>query len=485
MNSVHPSDRKFVKKSFDQASEGKFCRINYRIILSDGPEHIVYDRAEVFFDEINRVIRIIGTAPDITERKKTEEALRESEEKVRNILSSSPNAITVTDLNGTIIECNQATLDRGGFSSKGEVIGKSAFDFIAAKDHQRALENMEKTLKEGSVKNVEYTFLAKDGTEYPAELSASVIRDSAGRPASFVATIKDITEQKKLEEKLREYQEYIEELVQKRTAKLKETLEDLEKEMVQRKKAEGLIKGQNGRLKELDRRKSEFLSTAAHELRTPLTSILGFSEILLKGKLDTKKKNKFLKTINEEAEGLAYIINDLLDVSRIESGRGIEIKKAPVDLKDIIPENVNFFQVQTNKHIFKIDLPGNLPKIELDKDRIGQVIGNLLSNAIKFSPQGGEIRINLEQTDEEIKISVSDTGLGIPKKDLPYVFEKFYRADNASSNAIGGTGLGLAIAKYIVESHKGKIWVESKPGKGSSFSFTLPLKATERKEEIE
>jgi len=282
------------------------------------------------------------------------------------------------------------------------------------------------------------------------------------------------------EEKLKEYREHLEELVEERTSELKRTLKGLEKEITERNRAEALIKEQNERLKELDRMKSEFLSTAAHELRTPLTSILGFSEILLERKLDENKKNKFLKIINEESQDLTKIINDLLDVSRIESGRGIEIRKAPIDLKDIILENVNFFQVQTDKHIFKIDLPGNLPKVELDKDRIGQVMGNLLSNAIKFSPQGGEIRVNLEQTDEEVKVSVSDTGLGIPEKDLPYVFEKFYRADNVSSNAIGGTGLGLSIAKYIVESHKGRIWVESKPGKGSTFSFTLPTKSDKK-----
>ena len=139
-----------------------------------------------------------------TERKKAEEALRESEEKLRNTFGSSPNGITVTDLKATIIDCNQATLDLHGFSSKEELIGKSAFDLIAPKDRQRALGNMKKTLKGGSVKNVEYIFLTRDGTEFPAELSASVIRDSAGRPSSLVAITKDITERKKAEEEVQE-----------------------------------------------------------------------------------------------------------------------------------------------------------------------------------------------------------------------------------------------------------------------------------------
>ena len=278
------------------------------------------------------------------------------------------------------------------------------------------------------------------------------------------------------EEKLEEYQEHLEELVAERTSKL-------EKEVVERKRAEALVKEQNERLRELDRMKSEFLSTAAHELRTPLTCILGFSEILLDRKLDKERKNKFLKTINKESRGLEKIINDLLDVSRIESGGGFEIRKVPTDLGDIILKNTNLFESQTDKHTFRINLASNLPKIEIDGDRIGQAIENLLSNAIKFSPKGGKIQVTLQKSKKDLKVTVSDAGLGISKKDLPYIFDRFYRGDNVSADAIGGVGLGLAITKYIIESHKGKIWVESKPGKGSSFSFTLPLEATERKKE--
>jgi len=288
-----------------------------------------------------------------------------------------------------------------------------------------------------------------------------------------------VVESKKAEDKIKQYQQHLEELVEERTAKLEETLKDLEKEVAERKKAEGLIKEQNERLKELDRMKSEFLSTAAHELRTLLTSILGFSEILLKRKLDEEKKNKFLKIINEESVSLSSLINDLLDLSRIESGIGFKIKKVPSEIKEVVLENVDFFRAQTDKHTFKVNLPHDLVKIEADKNKINQVMENLISNAVKFSPQGGEITVSIEQSEEKAKISITDTGIGIPEKDLSHVFEKFYRAENASSEAIGGTGLGLAIVKYIVESHAGKIWVESKLGKGSTFSFTLPTKSTQ------
>ncbi len=255
------------------------------------------------------------------------------------------------------------------------------------------------------------------------------------------------------------------------------------RDITERKRAESLIQEQNVRLKELDRMKSEFLSTAAHELRTPLTSILGFSEILLKRKLDEERRNRFLKIINEESVGLANIINDLLDLSRIESGEGFKIKKAPIELREIIRENVNLFKSQTDKHNFEVNIPSHLASMEADKDRIGEVMASLLSNAIKFSPQGGKIRVSVEQTEEEAKVSIADEGMGIPEKDLPHIFEKFYRVDNAFIRVIAGTGLGLAIAKYIIESQGGKLSVESKLGKGSTFSFTLPTKSIGEEDE--
>ncbi|HEB13534.1 MAG TPA: PAS domain S-box protein, partial [candidate division CPR3 bacterium] len=310
----------------------------------------------------------------------------------------------------------------------------------------------------------------KDGSLYWEDASISPVKNSEGTIINFVKVAKDVTQRKKAEEKLKEYQEHLEELVKERTIKL-------DKEILERRKAEGLIREQNERLKELDRMKSEFLSTAAHELRTPLTSILGFSEILLKRKLDEERKNRFLKIINEESLSLSALINDLLDLSRIESGRGFKITKAPIEIGGIILENVDIFQEQTDKHTFKVNLPDDLVKIEADKDKINQVMENLISNALKFSPEGGEITVSMKETKDEVKVSVSDNGMGIPEKDLSHVFEKFYRAENASSEAIGGTGLGLAIVKYIVESHGGKIWVESKLAKGSTFSFVLSVRS--------
>jgi len=425
----------------------------------------------VLKDRLSRLVPVIRRALDEAEerikRKEAEEAVKNSAREWHVTFDAIRDPVFLTDLAGKILRGNTAMAE---FSRRSfaEITGHSCRQLVCN------LESMEKCPLQQMKKSHrrETGVLPISGRYF--ELTVDPLLDKTGDLIGAVHIMADITQRKKAEEKLKEYQEHLEELVEERTS-------ELEKEILERKKAESLIKKQNERLKELDRMKSEFLSTAAHELRTPLTSILGFSEILLKRKLDEERRSRFLKIINEESAGLAGLINDLLDVSRIESGRGFKIKKAPTDVKDIILENVDLFKSQTDKHTFKVNLPSDLVKIELDKDKIDQVMENLLSNAIKFSPQGGKITVSIEQADEKVKMSVTDTGIGIPKKDLPHIFEKFYRADNASSQAIGGTGLGLGIVKYIVESHGGEISAESKLGKGSTFSFTLPTRTSKRR----
>ena len=427
----------------------------------------------VLKNRLSRLVPVIRRALDEAEgrikRKEAEEAVKNSAREWHVTFDAIRDPIFLTDLAGKILRYNTAMAEFSQRSS-AEIAGHSCRLLVCK------LESMEKCPLNQMKKSHrrETGVLAIRGRYF--ELTVDPLFDKTGDLIGAVHIMADITQRKKAEDKLKQYQEHLEELVEERTSKL-------EKEILERRKAEGLIKEQNERLKELDRMKSDFLSTAAHELRTPLTSIVGFSEILLKKKLDEERRNRFLKIINEESMSLSALINDLLDVSRIESGRGFKIKKAPTDPRGIILENVDLFQVQSDKHIFKVTVPDDLPKIELDKDKIDQVMENLLSNAIKFSPKGGKIAVSLKKADRLVKISVSDTGMGIPKKDLPHIFEKFYRAENASMQAIGGTGLGLGIVKYIIESHGGKISVESKLGKGSTFSFTLPIRTSKTRGE--
>jgi signal transduction histidine kinase len=236
----------------------------------------------------------------------------------------------------------------------------------------------------------------------------------------------------------------------------------------------------NKKLKELDQLKSDFISVVSHELRTPLTSIKAFTElILIKPRMTAEKRSRFLSIINNETDRLARLINDILDLTKIEAGK-LSWHVTQVSLPEVIRTSVtNIQSLADNKSlIMELNMPDPLPRLYGDRDRLVQVITNILSNAIKFTPDGGRISIEAsyeEQPRRQIMVHITDTGVGIPHKHLNSIFEKFRRAGDALTNISEGTGLGLAITKQIVEYHGGRIWAESTPGSGSTFSFTLPL----------
>ncbi len=227
--------------------------------------------------------------------------------------------------------------------------------------------------------------------------------------------------------------------------------------------------------REIDRMKTEFISTSAHELRTPLTSIKGFSEILITRK-DLKKKDreKFMEYIYKQSERLGNLINDLLDVSKIEAGQGFILKKKKCNAGEILESALSSFKEISKNHTFRIEISDNPGELYIDKDLILQALSNLLSNAVKYSPEGCEILISGDISMGNYVISVYDEGIGMTKDQIDNIFEKFYRAD-ASNTAIEGTGLGMAIVKNIVESHGGEIRVESEFGKWTLVTFTIPL----------
>jgi len=234
----------------------------------------------------------------------------------------------------------------------------------------------------------------------------------------------------------------------------------------------------NERLVELNEAKSEFVSTVSHEFRTPLTAIKGYADMLLAGMAGPVNENqrKFLSIIRSNAQRLSNLVNDLLDLARIEAGK-IRLEKEPFRAQDVIAEVVASFKKLISERGFalKVNVPEDLPPAMGDKNRVMQVLTNLLSNACQYTPEGGTISVSVGVEGDFLRVDVSDTGIGIAKKDLPRVFDRFFRADHPLVREKPGTGLGLSIAKSIVEMHGGKIWVQSKLGKGSTFSFTLPL----------
>jgi signal transduction histidine kinase len=233
----------------------------------------------------------------------------------------------------------------------------------------------------------------------------------------------------------------------------------------------------NARLRELDRLKSDFLSTVSHELRTPLTSIRSFSEILLRYDVDdAEQRKKFVSVIHNEAERLTRMINDLLDLSKIEAGR-LDLHLEPMKLEPVFSRALAATHPLFAEKSIKAsgEVAAGLLPVNADADWLHQVLTNLLSNAVKFSPTGGTIRLSARQKDGFALISVADEGPGISPDRLEQVFERFQQARDPQKSHPLGTGLGLTISREIVEKMRGKIWVESELGGGAVFSFTIPL----------
>lgn len=343
----------------------------------------------------------------------------EARDRIDGIIKSVADGLMVIDTQNKVILMNRAAEDMLGIRFS-DAIGRSV-DFLIKEKTLR--EKIQYTLNK---KTTGYQFdfeSPKDGKKHPRIMraSTSVIHDKENNKTGVVMTIRDIT---------------------------------LEKE--------------------IDRMKTEFLSTAAHELRTPLTSIQGFSEILLTNDdIAEDERKKFLSYINKQSVGLAGIINDLLDISRIESKRGFTLTKIKCDIGDIINQVIPIFKEQSKKHKFKALLPEMPIILFVDPEKTRQVLKNLLDNAVKYSPKGGLIKVSGEVVDNYFRISVEDDGIGMTSEQVDKAFDKFYRV-SSSDKAPSGTGLGMTIVKSIIEMHGGKVWVESEHGKGMAVHFTIP-----------
>jgi signal transduction histidine kinase len=233
-------------------------------------------------------------------------------------------------------------------------------------------------------------------------------------------------------------------------------------------------------VKKMSRRKTDFVSSVTHELRTPLTSIKGYASILLTGKLGILPKEAVerIEKMNRHSDELAQLVNELLDISRIESGK-VAMKQEPQDLNNIAEKVVDLLGVQLKDKQIEtaINIPQEASAVFVDCNQIERVFINLIGNAIKFTPLKGKIGIAARRMDKMVRIDIADTGCGIPAEALEAIFEEFYRVDNAVNQQEKGTGLGLALVKRIIEAHGGKIWATSKVGHGATFSFTLPQQA--------
>ncbi|RMF26041.1 MAG: PAS domain S-box protein, partial [Chloroflexi bacterium] len=237
---------------------------------------------------------------------------------------------------------------------------------------------------------------------------------------------------------------------------------------------------------EADRAKSEFVSTVSHELRTPMTAIKGYTDLLYAGAVGpiNAEQKRFLQIIKSNTDRLTALINDLLDISRVETGR-VRFEPKPVQVGEVIADVVNALagQAEVKHQTLTYEVMGGLPEIMGDRDRLNQVLTNLVSNAIRYTPEGGTIEVRAYLVEGAVRVDVRDTGIGIAPEDLGRIFERFYRADHPMVQETSGTGLGLPIVKMFVEMHGGRVWVESELGKGSTFTFILPVPTQTKEDE--
>ncbi|MBA4370196.1 MAG: hypothetical protein C0418_01280 [Coriobacteriaceae bacterium] len=230
--------------------------------------------------------------------------------------------------------------------------------------------------------------------------------------------------------------------------------------------------------REIAMMKNEFVSMVSHELRTPLTSIKGYVDLIVDGEAGeiNEIQREFLTIVQENSDRLVSLINDLLDISRIESGR-IHLKLEPIDVADLMADVADTFRIAAESAGISLEMKSarGLPRAKGDRDRVGQVLMNLVSNAIKYSPGGGSVTMSAARRADSVVLEVKDTGMGVAAEDIGHLFDKFYRVDNSLTREIGGTGLGLSVCKSIVELLGGRIWARSRPGQGSTFGFTLQI----------
>jgi PAS domain S-box-containing protein len=434
----------------DSLATQQIVQFEYSLI-DDGTELWFDGRVAPMSDNV-----VVFVARNITERKQVEEVLKQNETKLRSILESSPNAIAVSDLKGNIVECNQMAVEMYGYHSRDELLGESAIALITEKDHEKAIKNVEAALTQGDANNIEYTFRRKEGVEFPGELSVSVIRDDSGNPTGYVAISRDITERMRAEQELRHAKEVAE---------------------------------------AADRAKSAFLANMSHELRTPLNSILGYTQILKRDNNLAKPQKDAVNTIHHSSEHLLTLINELLDLSRIEAQR-MELEPADVYLPGFLKGITEIARIRAEQEgvPFTCEIASDLPEgVHADEKRLRQVLLNLINNAIKFAGQGRVLfsvrseapsRKGAKLWETTIHFEVEDTGIGISPDKLEDIFLPFQQVHDTRLRT-EGTGLGLPISRELVRIMGSELHVRSTVGQGTVFWFNLKLPEVEGVSESE
>ncbi|TMA13477.1 MAG: PAS domain S-box protein [Deltaproteobacteria bacterium] len=350
---------------------------------------------------------------------------------IENLVENAGDAIISTDTEDRILSWNLGAEVVFGYS-KEEAVGQSLAILLPPGRSTELEEIRNKVRLTGVIRSLEVRRIRRDGRIIDASLAVSPIRDKDDNVIGFLHLAKDVTEKKRYEQ----------------------------------------------RLKELDKMKSDFVSSVSHELGTPLTAIKGSVDNMLDGVIGelNEKQIAYLTRIKSNADRLARLINDLLDLSRIEAGK-IDLRPTNLSLVTLIKEVAESLRPVAAEKLISLDIASRDPAVMAwaDRDKVTQVLMNLIGNALKFTPPHGKVTIAVGRNgDQWVRVSVADTGPGIPTEEINKIFDKFYQIAQSGRQKTKGTGLGLTICKDLVEMQGGKIWVESESGKGSTFAFTLP-----------
>jgi two-component system NtrC family sensor kinase len=387
--------------------------------------------AGIVQDSVGNPIGMVIVVSDITDRKRSRnklaqysKRLEENQNFLENIFAAFPDAVTVCDLDGNIIKCNQETLDLHGYSSKNELIGVNLFTLMQQEDADRAKADMEKAKQAGTVKNVEYRMIGRDGKEFPAELSVGTIMDKWLNSLGFVVITKNITDRKRLQEQL---------VISEKLAAV-------------------------GRLS----------ASFSHDIRNPLAVIKNsacFLEMRLKETSDAKVL-KHLRIMQEEINYASLMVNDVLDFTR---------RSPPIlqeaDLAESVRAAISSVSIQENVEL--VFEPCELSAMLFDPAQLQRVFTNLITNAVQAMPDGGKLTIQTAKLPGSVELKFTDTGVGINDAGLQKMFTPFF------TTKPNGVGLGLSICKQIIENHGGQITVESEEGKGTTFTLKMPIRTSE------
>ena len=421
--------------------------------LEDGR---IFERSSKVLSVEGRSVGRLWSFRDVTQSYRTEIASRQ----LAAIVASSDDAIVGKDLNSVITSWNYGAEHIFGYTAE-EMIGTSIMRLIPPDRQSEEQEILSRIRRGERVDHFETIRLAKDGRQLNISVTVSPIKDSAGRVIGASKVARDITERKNAEAALKKVSEEAEEANRQR-------LRLLDSEREARSQAE-----------RASRMKDEFLATLSHELRTPLNAVVGWANLLRSAKLTTDELRKGLDTIERNARIQAQIIEDLLDMSRIISGK-VRLDVRRIDLPSVLNQSIETVRATADAKSIHLDSVIDLDAGTIlgDPDRLQQVFWNLLNNAIKFTPKGGEVQVLVKRVTTCIEVSVVDTGKGIAPEFLPYVFDRFLQGNASITRHHGGLGLGLAIVKQLVELHGGNVRVRSGGiGKGASFTVRLPLRA--------